>query len=214
MSGDATTDHATSERAAPADQTGRDGRALAPVAAVLLFAVTVLLAGVTVTALATGVASTDLSPAPMAAMTCSADADSGTLAFTHRGGNPLDPTRLRLRVSVDGDPLVHQPPVPFFAASGFESGPTGPFNRGWAGRWTAGTTASLSLAGTNSELGRGDSVRLRLWSDDTLVVDCTTTAREVRQETRAGGGSTDGVNPLSRRRSAAPRPSPRGREQP
>jgi hypothetical protein len=66
--------------------------------------------------------------------------------------------------------------VPFFASEGFASGPTGPFNRGWAGRWTAGTTASLTLAGTNSGLDAGDRVRIRLRHDASLVVDCTTTA--------------------------------------
>lgn len=152
------------------------GRALAPVAGALLLAVTVVVASVAAAALVAGVGATDLSSPATAALTCSADADSGTLSLTHRGGTALTPATLRLRVSVDGDPLAHQPPVPFFAARGFESGPTGPFNRGWAGRWTAGTAASLALAGTNSELRPGDSVRLRLWSDDDPVADCTTTA--------------------------------------
>ncbi|MFC5971509.1 type IV pilin [Halomarina salina] len=157
------------------DRAVRDGRALAPVAGVLLLAVTVVVAGVTVAAVVSGVGATDLSPPTTTATTCSADA-SGRLALTHRGGDPLDPTTLRLRVSVDGDPLAHQPPVPFFSARGFESGPTGPFNRGWRGRWTTGETASLTLAGTNTGLDAGAAVRLRLWSDDLLVADCTATA--------------------------------------
>ena len=173
MSGDGSTEqfvHHPVARFAP------DGRALAPVAGVLLLAVTVVVAGVAAAALVTGVGASDLSPPVTTAMTCSADADAGTLSLTHRGGDALDPTTLRVRVSVDGDPLAHQPPVPFFAARGFESGPTGPFNRGWTGRWTAGTTASLALAGTNSGFGADDRVRLRLWSDGRLVVDCTTSA--------------------------------------
>ncbi|WP_269801693.1 type IV pilin [Haloprofundus halophilus] len=82
-----------------------------------------------------------------------------TLQFVHRGGETLDVRRLELRVSVDGEPLEHHPPVPFFSASGFRPGPTGPFNSAASPEWRAGETASVAVAGTNDpELTVGSSV--------------------------------------------------------
>ncbi|QCJ48526.1 type IV pilin [Haloprofundus sp. MHR1] len=82
-----------------------------------------------------------------------------TLQFVHRGGETLDVRRLELRVSVDGEPLEHHPPVPFFSASGFRPGPTGPFNSAADPEWRAGETASVAVAGTNDpELTVGSSV--------------------------------------------------------
>lgn len=86
---------------------------------------------------------------PTVAMTLRADAGTDRLAVTLRAGEPLSPDRLTVRVRIDGRPLVHQPPIPFFAAAGFRSGPTGPFNSRADGPWTPGETASLRLAGTN-----------------------------------------------------------------
>ncbi|MFD1513256.1 type IV pilin N-terminal domain-containing protein [Halomarina rubra] len=157
------------------DSLARD-RALTPVAGALLLAITVVLAGITATALVTGVGETDLSVPATTAVGCSADADANRLSLTHRGGDALDPSSLRVRVRVAGDLLAHQPPVPFFAARGFRSGPTGPFNRGWAGEWTTGTTASVTLAGTNTHLDASQRVRVRLWADGSLVADCETRA--------------------------------------
>jgi FlaG/FlaF family flagellin (archaellin) len=160
---------------APNAAAASDERALAPLAGVLLLATVVVLGGV-VAATLVGVGATDLRAAPTVGATCSADAATGTLSVTHRAGDALDPATLRIRVRVDGDPLAHQPPVPFFASEGFASGPTGPFNRGWTGQWSPGTTASLRLAGTNSALPVGATVRVRLWADGHPVVDCSTTA--------------------------------------
>jgi flagellin-like protein len=114
----------------------------------------VLLLGVAVVA-AAAVGATTLGVTPAdegptrAAFDLRADAEADRLTLVHRGGDTVSVSDLRVRVRIDGRPLAHQPPVPFFAATGFESGPTGPFNVASDGRWRAGERASLRLAGTN-----------------------------------------------------------------
>jgi FlaG/FlaF family flagellin (archaellin) len=146
-------------------------RALAPVGAVLLLAVTVALAG------AVGAAALSVRPAeppPRAALAAEAAAGAaadpgGAVTVVHRGGEALPTADLRVRIRVDGEPIARQPPVPFFSARGFESGPTGPFNRGWRGPWTAGTAATLELAGTNTPVDAGSTVEVRIYVDGRLV---------------------------------------------
>lgn len=93
-----------------------------------------------------------------------------TLTFVHRGGPTLRVADLQLVVRVDGTPLRHQPPVPFFAARGFRSGPTGPFNRGGDGRWSGGERASLTVASTNHpRVAPGVTVRVRFVDDGRTV---------------------------------------------
>jgi hypothetical protein len=86
---------------------------------------------------------------PTAALSLVVDPGRDRLVLAHRGGDPLDVRRVRLRVRVNDRPLRHQPPVPFFAARGFRAGPTGPFNARADPRWRPGERASLRLAGTN-----------------------------------------------------------------
>jgi FlaG/FlaF family flagellin (archaellin) len=140
----------------------------------------VLLAGVAVLAAVTvGVAVHEASPAapPRASLALEANATAGRLAVVHRGGDPLHPDRLRVRVWIDDRPLRHQPPVPFFAATGFESGPTGPFNSATDGPWTAGEAASLTLARTNEPaLRAGASVRVLVYEGEHRVAALRTTA--------------------------------------
>ncbi|SDY00659.1 hypothetical protein [Halobellus clavatus] len=76
--------------------------------------------------------------------------DTDTVSLTHEAGPALELAALELRVTVDGVPLRHQPPVPFFAARGFRAGPTGPFNVASDGVWSAGETGSFRLATTNA----------------------------------------------------------------
>jgi hypothetical protein len=96
--------------------------------------------------------------------------DGDALAFVHRGGPTLRVAALELVVSVDGTPLRHQPPVPFFAARGFRSGPTGPFNSGSDGRWSAGERAALTVASTNRPaITPGATVSVRLVVDGRTV---------------------------------------------
>ena len=155
--------------------TGRmTDRAAVPVVGV------VLLVAVTVAAAAgLGVLLTVDPPAtaPTASFDCAATAD-GEIRVTHRGGEAVDPSTLRVRVRVDGRPLAEQPPVPFFAADGFESGPTGPFNSAHTGPWTAGETASLRVASTNRPTPEvGATVELRLYAGDHPIAALETTVQ-------------------------------------
>lgn len=143
-------------------------RGLAPVVGVaLLVALTVVLAALAAGAVFAVDADPD-DPSPRASLSLSVDGDR--LVFVHRGGDSLDVRRLRLAVAVDGDPLAHQPPVPFFSARGFRAGPTGPFNRASDPHWTAGETATLQVAGTNRPaLAAGGVVTVRVFSGDAMV---------------------------------------------
>lgn len=90
----------------------------------------------------------------------------GTVELVHRGGPPLDAEEIRIVVSVDGEPLAHQPPVPFFAATGFHGGPTGPFNPATGSTWQVGETASFRVAGTNEpSLAADRTVTIEVYSD-------------------------------------------------
>lgn len=148
-------------------------RAAAPVlGAVLLVALAVVTAaGVGAVVLV----ETPTEPAS-AAFTASAT-PVGTVSVTHRGGAAVDPAGLRVRIRVAGRRLAEQPPVPFFAADGYESGPTGPFNSGYDGPWTAGTTASLTVASTNHPpIRAGTVVEVRLYHDGRRLAVLAATA--------------------------------------
>ena len=144
-------------------------RAVAPVIGVaLLLAITALAAS----AVGTAALMLDTPDEPTsAAVTLSVDADTDRFTFTHRGGDTLDVSRFSLSVTVDGTPLAEQPPVPFFAATGFVSGPTGPFNSGGDTRWRAGETAGFRVASTNSPtIDEGDQLTVRIVQTEQTVV--------------------------------------------
>jgi FlaG/FlaF family flagellin (archaellin) len=142
-------------------------RGAAPVVGVALLVVaSVTLAGVVLLLAPAAPAE----PAPRAALRLSVDPATDRIALTHIGGDPLDVRDLRLELAVNGTPLVHQPPVPFFAARGFRSGPTGPFNSGADPRWTPGETASVRLASTNAPaIEPGARVRVTVSVDGQVV---------------------------------------------
>ncbi|NHN46710.1 type IV pilin [Halostella sp. JP-L12] len=127
-------------------------------------------------ALTAATAPTD--PTPTAAVAVDADPGDDRIALTHRGGDVLDVRDLALRVTVAGEPLDRQPPVPFFSASGFDPGPTGPFNLAADPEWRAGETASFRVAGTNDPgIEPGDRVRVVVSVDGGRVASAETTAR-------------------------------------
>ena len=134
---------------------------MAPVAGVLLLAITVVLAG--------GVAAAALGPStatvpPSAVLSLSATDDR--IEIDHRGGDPIDVAAVTVRVSVDGEPLAEQPPVPFFSAAGFRPGPTGPFNSASDDTWRVGETASFRVADTNDPtLEPGRTVTVEITAD-------------------------------------------------
>lgn len=159
-------------------------RAVSPVlGTILLVLVTLLLVAVVGT---TVVGSTGMAPGSVSApvvLSATAD-DTGTVTLTHDGGPPIDLETVAVRVAVDGEPLASQPPVPFFSASGFAPGPTGPFNSASDGRWTVGETTSFTVAGTNEPtLAAGRTVTVRLRRDGRVLASVETSVR---------GGSGDG----------------------
>jgi FlaG/FlaF family flagellin (archaellin) len=132
------------------------------VGVVLLVALTVVLAAT----VGAGALALSDPPAPSEPTVLSLSADAGgRVALTHEAGAPLAVESVSVRVSVDGEPLHHQPPVPFFAATGFEGGPTGPFNVAADDRWEAGETASFEVAGTNAPTpSPGATLEVRVYS--------------------------------------------------
>lgn len=141
---------------------------------------TVLLAAIAVLAATTVgvVANVDPGPVtPTAKLSVSADADADRIALTHVSGDTLAVSDLSLTVTVDGEKLDRQPPVPFFAARGFESGPTGPFNVASEGEWAAGETATFRLASTNDPtLSPGSRVEVTVATDAGVVASVETVA--------------------------------------
>lgn len=146
----------------------RDGRGASPVLAVVLLVGVTVVCAAAVGSLLFGQAGAVADPAPRASLSLSATADR--VSLVHEGGDSLDATRLRLRVAVNGTPLAHQPPVPFFSARGFRPGPSGPFNSASDPGWTAGETASFRVAGTNEPTLRpGASVTVEVFRGESPV---------------------------------------------
>jgi hypothetical protein len=115
------------------------------------------------------------SDAPQIAVSLEVEGD--TIAVTHEAGPDLRISRVRLVIAVDGTPLSHQPPVPFFAATGFRGGPTGPFNVASDGTWAAGETGSLRVAGTNDpQPAPGRTVSVTIYVGDEQVATVRGTA--------------------------------------
>lgn len=170
--------HAGPTRCRSADRPTAD-RATTPVVGVVLLVAVVALGAA---AMAAGLSGADVlsqttGDHSQVALTAKANASADRVTLVHRGGDVLDVGELRLHVTVDGQPLAHQPPVPFFAAEGFESGPTGPFNVGGNTRWTAGEAASFAIAGTNApRLESGARVAVRVYTDGVNVATVRATA--------------------------------------
>lgn len=141
-------------------------------ASVLLVGITVVGATLLSTLAFGQVAALD-DPAPQAAFSLSATGDR--VSLVHERGDAVAIGPLRVEVAVDGEPLSHQPPVPFFAADGFHGGPSGPFNPSDSGEWTAGETASFRVAGTNAPvLAPGATVTVDLFHGGTRIASLTT----------------------------------------
>ena len=132
----------------------------------------VVAAGAEAVATATGTDLGDERAAGPAPIAVSLELDGDTISVTHEAGPDLRVSRVRLVVAVDGTPLDHQPPVPFFAARGFRAGPTGPFNVASDGVWTAGETGSIRVASTNRpEPEPGRTVSVTIYVGDERVAE-------------------------------------------
>lgn len=167
------TDRADGDRNSTDVDRADTDRAVSPVlAVVLLVGLTVIVAALVGTLVFGQAAALD-GPAPRASF--SIDAAGDRISIVHEGGDPVTVGPLRVEVTVDGEPLAHQPPVPFFAAVGFEGGPTGPFNPSSDGNWTAGERASFRIAGTNApELEPGAELTVDLFHGETRIASLTT----------------------------------------
>lgn len=116
-------------------------------------------------------------PAAPAVTGATLTVDGDRLVLTHRAGEPVDVRRLDVVVRIDGDPLRHQPPVPFFSAQGFRPGPTGPFNAAADPTWEVGERASVRLASTNRpQVVAGARVTVTLRYDGRRLVVLSATA--------------------------------------
>lgn len=114
---------------------------------------------------------------PTAAFEASVDGNSGVISITHRHGDELCLSEISMRIVVDGEPLDEQPPVPFFSAAGFESGPTGPFNSASPDTWQVGETGTMTIAGTNDpDIAPGDTVTIRIHTESATIAELTVTA--------------------------------------
>lgn len=176
-------------------------RAYAPVAAVLLVAVTVVAAAGVLAFLP----SLPGEPPERRGVATEASAD-GTVALTLLSGPPVDPDSLDVRVEVEGDPLARQPPVPFFSASGFYSGPTGAFNAASSDDWVVGETVTVRVANTNEPVpAAGDAVRVELRVRGQLLGVAETTV-ESDSSTNAAPQKQPGAAVSPRRAPAPARP--------
>lgn len=154
---------------------GVGGRGLAPVVGVvLLIGLTVLLAA----SIAVGVGAWTLeSPTQPAAFDLEVDAERSSISIDYRRGDPVDVEELSVTITVDGDRLEHQPPVPFVGADGFEGAPSGPFNAADDPQWEPGERAAVVVAGTNDPgIDTGDAVEVSLSVDGTRLATLETTA--------------------------------------
>lgn len=149
-------------------------RATSPVVGVVVLA---LLAVLGVAAVGAAMPAEPAEPVPVADLELDVDAATDRLTIRHAGGDTLDAANLRLRVRVAGDSLARQPPVPFFAARGFVSGPTGPFNHAGGTTWRAGQRGTVRIASTNRPRpDPGDRVTVTVATDRGVVAELAATA--------------------------------------
>ncbi|SDK77748.1 type IV pilin [Natronorubrum texcoconense] len=160
-----------------ADETtfGYDTRAVSRLVGVLaLVAITVLLA----TMVAVGASTWSLESAgPTAAFDLTVDGEESTVAIDHVEGDAVDVAELSVQITVDGEGLADQPPVPFVGADGFDGSPTGPFNAESDSEWRTGERAGVTVAGTNDpDIESGDTVGVTLVVDGTRIATLEATA--------------------------------------
>lgn len=151
-----------------------DTRGAVPVVgSILLVALTVI------GALAVGaIVTTDTTqPQPTSSFDATVDHETNAIALRLRHGDELDVSALSLTVTIDGTALRYQPPLPFFAADGFESGPTGPFNTASSDTWRVGERGEFQIASTNDPaLEAGTVVEIQIYYDGQSLTTIEMTA--------------------------------------
>lgn len=158
---------------------------------VLLVGVTVLLA----TSLAFGLSSLpSSSPAPDVSVVGEFDGDERAVTLVHRGGDPIELDNLEILVEVDGVPLEHQPPIPFFSATGFAPGPEGVFNLESDSSWEAGEAGTFSIASTNDPVPTAESeLQVTVVVQDQTIAVLTLTASERNRPEAADSSAAAGT---------------------
>jgi len=142
-------------------------RAVAPVfATILLVAIVVVTAGV-VSVVAVGFTSTlpdTTTGAEAVENPIELEVVGQTLHFTNTGTETIDVDELTLEISVSDQPVAFQPTIPYFSTTGFEPGPSGPFNIASNTTWVPGQDATITIADTNEPVPQvGDTVTVELW---------------------------------------------------
>lgn len=158
----------------PAQRTNERG--LSPVLGTVLLVgiVGALAATMAVVIPAAGDLSTDQQ---RAVLDLTVDPDTNTVTIIHEGGDPIDFASVEVMIYVDGEPLEHQPPTPYFSASGFAPGPTGAINKASEDTVTVAEQTSFQIADTNDPLPEpGSTVRVDLIDDGATMVRLETTA--------------------------------------
>ena len=140
-------------------------RAIAPVIGiVLMLVVTVVLAG-SIAAYLLAFPTTE--GATQATISATVDIETDEFRFVHDGGDAIEVETLTIEITIDGEPLASQPPVPFVGSPGFAGSPSGPFNGGSDTRWAPGERASFRIACTNHPKPSAEStIVIKLFVDD------------------------------------------------
>ena len=150
-------------------------RGVAPVIGTVLLVAIVVVAGALVGGVTLGVSAPEAGP--QASIDATVDPATDRVMLVHEGGESLDVEALSVQVTIDGEQLDRQPPVPFFSAAGFRPGPTGPFNAAADPAWKAGERASFRIAATNDPtIDPGDSVTIRIYEADVPIAEVSVTA--------------------------------------
>lgn len=150
-------------------------RAISPVVGVpILVAVTLVLAAIV------GVMATGFGPSTWhdpRVLTADARQD-GTIELSHESGPPINLTVVSIRIEINGEPLAHQPPVPFTGATGFDGAPSGAFNPSTDPHWEPGDRSRFVIAGTNSPIPRaGDTVTIQFIKEESRIALIETTVK-------------------------------------
>ncbi|MFB6112940.1 MAG: type IV pilin [Halodesulfurarchaeum sp.] len=149
-------------------------RAVSPVIGTTLLVLITLLLAATVTATVGVGAIPDVRP-EYVSIDARASPD-GTVTLTHESGTAIDVREITVRVSVNGKRLEQQPPVPFFSSTGFEPGPTGPFNSAADPQWSVGERVSFTIRETNAPgVEPGDEITVTMYEGRTTLAVARTT---------------------------------------
>ncbi|AGB17166.1 Protein of unknown function (DUF1628) [Halovivax ruber XH-70] len=150
-------------------------RSISPVVGVIaLVALTVCLGAV----VAVGVSSVEIgAESPAFGFEATAESATDRIVLEHQHGDEIDVSTIDVVVTVDGEALAVQPPVPFFQEDGFRGGPSGPFNSRADSRWRVGERAGFRLASTNAPtIDPGDEIVVSIERDGNLLGQASTVA--------------------------------------